>query len=367
MNGRRESCWLRWLGLLVCTGLLLLTSGAAAESVRVLLLAPAQAELTARIRGQTRDLGIAIEQAEPEAALTAAAATEAGRAQGADLVVWAESSGANGLTLHILELETGQLRSRAVSTPANETLASSTTAEMGGLVVRSELSALLAERQARHEAAAQRASAPDASQRSAAPPSTTPAPEVQPPPSVPPRPFPPSGPWLLAFGYRPDRPLKSAWAHGFALTARRDLAGFALGLSASASLPVPLARADSRISLSRVQLRLEGLKQWSVSERTRLALGLAANLSFNRRSTERAGADREATAASTSVSGSFGLFAEAQWLFVPGVGGFVAGGADAVPWRTKFVLDDGDQETRLATLSWLDPWVMVGLFTRFGR
>lgn len=336
----------------------------------MLLLAPAQAELTARIRGQTRDLGISLAEAESAATLNAGAAADAGNAQSADLVVWAESNSATGLTVHILELETGQLRSRAVSTPANEALASSTTAEMGALVVRSELSALLGERQARHEAAAQAAAAAaaSASSRQSTPSAQPPAAsETQPAARVAPRPFGPSGPWLLAFGYRPDRPFKSAWAHGFALAARRDLGGFALGLAASVALPVTATKADNRISLQRTQLRLEGLKQWIVVPRVRLALGLAASLALDRRSTERANEDYEATSPSMSPSGSFGLFAEAQFLFVPGVGGFVAGGADAVPWRTKFVVEDGMQQTTVATLSWLDPWVMVGLFTRFGR
>lgn len=362
MTGRRERCCLRWLGLLVWVGLWLCTGRVAAQEVRVLLLSPAHAELTARIRGQTRDLGIVLEQAEPSAALSAAEAKRAGAEHQAEVVVWAEAGGAAELRLHILELETGQLRSRVVSTPANETLASSTTAEMGALVVRSELAALLAEQRARREVNATAVPEPEPHQ---APP---PPKRVEPvaPPALAAPVLAPSGPWLLGLGYRLTRPLKGTLTHGLGLGVRRDLAGFALGLHAAAALPASLSRNGTRITLQRTQLAIDALKQWQLTERLRLGLGIVARVAFDRRTTELPGESLLATQAAVHASGAFGLFLELQWLFARGVGGFVAGGADAVPWRTRFVVRDGTEQRSVARLSWLDPWCTVGLFTRFG-
>lgn len=362
MTGRRERFCLRWLALLVCVCAWLSAERAAAQSVRVLLLAPAQAELTARIRGQTRDLGIELEQAEPPVTLDAAEAGRAGAEHQAEVVVWAEQSGAAGLRLHILERETGQLRSRSVSTPAKETLASSTTAEMGALVVRSELSALLAEQRARRET--QPEPAPEPAPRTVV---SQPVPKPPAPPPAPvAKPLAPSGPWLVGLAYRLSRPLKTTLTHGLGLTARRDLGGFALGLQLSAAFPASLARDSTRISLQRTQLGVDALKQWQPIERLRIGLGVAARLAFDRRSTERPGDSLAATAGATSVSAGFGLLLELQWLFARGVGAFVAGGADGVPWRTRFVVREGDTNRPVARLSWLDPWLTVGLFTRFG-
>lgn len=381
MIGRRKRDWLRWVGPLVCALAWLASSLAGAQpagtatrpgGAKVLLLAPAQAELSARIRGQTRDLGIRLELAEPAPALDARAAERAAQEHGADVVVWAEASATTQLSLHILELETGRVRSRSVATPPNETLASSTTAEMGALVVRSELSALLAERTVRHEKVA----APPPPRPDVA---TAPAPAPPPPRPAAPQPAPPAptrvridigqaGPWLIGLAYRASHPIQnpSRWAHSLSLTSRRDLAGFALGLQVNVSVPFSVAGDEARISLQRTQLRVEGLKWWEPTQRVRLALGVAASLLLDRRSTDSADESWTKSPATTLTSGSFGLLGELSFRFSRDVGGFLAAGADAVPWRTRFVTEDEGQQSTIARLFWLDPWLMVGLFTRFG-
>ncbi|HEX6240205.1 MAG TPA: hypothetical protein VFZ61_04910, partial [Polyangiales bacterium] len=171
----------------------------------------------------------------------------------------------------------------------------------------------------------------------------------------------------LAVGYRPSHPLpRDEWAHALALAARRDLSSFALGLNLSAAFPLSITGDGVRLSLQRTELRLEGLKQWELGTRVRLGLGLAASVVFDRRSTEQAGEDRAATPAAMIPSGGFGALVELQCLFSRHVGGLVAGGADGVPWRTRFVVDDGDAQSQIGRLFWLNPWLMVGLFTRFG-
>ena len=175
------------------------------------------------------------------------------------------------------------------------------------------------------------------------------------------------GPWLLGLGYRPSHPLPhDDWAHALALAARRDLGGFALGLNLSAAFPLSISGDGVELALQRTELRVEGLKQWEVGRRVRLGLGVGASVVFDRRSTEQAGDQREATAATMRPSGGFGALAELQCLLSGHVGLLVAGGADGVPWRTRFVVDDGDTQTQIGRLFWLNPWLMVGLFTRFG-
>jgi hypothetical protein len=327
---------------------------------RVLLMAPAEAELTARILGQTRDLGVTLEVADGSPPAGREAASAAGRAHKAAIVVWPAAHGAAGLDLHVLEVETGELRTRRVSTPERETLASSTTAEMAALVVRSELSALLSELRAKRESAP----VPSVNTREvAAPPSKI---ENQTPLSAPPSPAIDEPGWRLLLAYRPSRPFRSTFAHALALGLRRDLSGFAFGATTIASLPLTVGRAGTEIRLNRLQLRLEGQKYWDVRPDLRFALGVAAGLSIDFRSTRKVAEDMVRTGNATTFSGSFGLLAQLDWLFSQRVGATLGLGADAVPWRTKFVYDDGAAGGQVARLSWLDIWGLVGFFTRFG-
>jgi hypothetical protein len=359
-NFARYCSWLTALVLCGLFGGLGLNAAHAEEAQRVLLIAPADAELTARILGQTRDLGVALEVADDQGPQDAQAAAEAGRAHAAAIVVWTEAHGAAGLDLFVLEIDTRELRTRRVSTPEKEALASSTTAEMAALVVRSELSALLSEIKAKRE----RAQAENAAAKNL-PASTSAAAAGQdkaPPPTPPQAPR----PWLLSFAYRPSRPFHGTFAHGLALGARRDLAGFALGLSAIGTFPIRLAQAGTEIHLNRLQLRLEGQKRWQVLPSLGLLLGVAASLSIDFRSTKQVQAPLVATGDSSTFSGGFGLLGQLEWQFSRPVGLLLGIGADAVPWRTRFIYQDGGEGGVVARLSWLDVWALVGFFTRFG-
>lgn len=356
--------WLRAaIRAAVCALLVLLWGSdsrraAAEDAQRVLLMAPAEAELTARILGQTRDLGVTLEVADGSPPAGREAAGAAGRAHKAAIVVWPEAHGAAGLDLHVLEVDTGELRTRRVSTPEKETLASSTTAEMAALVVRSELSALLSELKAKRE------NPPAPALKPNEPPPATKA--VNQPTATPP-PAPVDQPrWRIQLAYRPSRPFRSTFAHALALGLRRDLGGFALGASAVGSLPFTIARAGTEIRLNRLQLRLEAQKYWDVRADLRFALGIAAGVSVDFRSTRKVSEAMVRTGDATTFSGSFGLLAQLDWLFSERVGLAVGLGADGVPWRTKFVYTDGASGGQVARLSWLDIWALVGFFTRFG-
>jgi hypothetical protein len=347
-----------------CALLMLVWGGgwrrALAESEqRVLLMAPAEAELTARILGQTRDLGVMLEVADGPGPGDREAASAAGRAHGAAIVVWIEAHGVAGLDLRVLEVDTGELRARRVSTPEKETLASSTTAEMAALVVRSELSALLSELKAKRENAPAQTTA--TSEVTTLPPKV----ESEAVTSAPAAPrAEPAG--RLSLGYRPSRPFRSTFAHALGLGYRHELSGFALGGSVFGSLPLTVARKGTEIRLNRVQLRLEGHKYWDVRPDLRLALGVAAGLSIDLRSTRKVAEAMVRTEDAATFSGSFGLLAQLDWLFSERFGALLAMGADGVPWRTKFVYADGGNGGQVARLSWLDIWALVGFFTRFG-
>src|SRR5687768_16429847 len=74
------------------------SAGAAAQNeARVLLMAPAEAELTARILGQTRDLGVTLEVADGAAPQSSELAALAGRARAAAIVVWTQPRRGTGL------------------------------------------------------------------------------------------------------------------------------------------------------------------------------------------------------------------------------------------------------------------------------
>ncbi len=345
--------------MLAVLGLYWSAPAAAQEPARVLLMAPAEAELTARIMGQTRDLGVALEVADGAAPENSEFAAQAGKARGAAIVVWTEPRRAAGLDLYVLRVDNAELRTRRVSTPEREALASSTTAEMAALVVRSELAALLSEMKAERE----RAQALPETRVAPAPPATAGNAPVPPPAPAAPAPQPP---WQILLAYRASRPFRSAFAHAFALNVRRDLSGFALGLGALGSLPLTLRRGANEIRLNRLQLRLEGLKHWDVRPELRLALGVAAGLSVDFRSTRAVAADLMRTGDAATFSGSFGLLAQLDWAFSRHLGAALALGADGVPWRTEFVYQDAAGAGRVARLSWLDIWAFVGFFTRFG-
>jgi hypothetical protein len=227
--------------------------------------------------------------------------------------------------------------------------------------VRSELAALLSELKAERERAQAPPQAPAAPEATAIrAPADTPAP-VAAGASRADRP-----PWRVLLAYRPSRPFRSAFAHALALGVRRDLAGFALGLSGVGSLPLTLHKSSTEIRVSRLQLRLEGLKHWDVRPELRVALGVAAGLSVDFRSTRAVAADLMRTGDAVTFSGTFGLLAQLDWAFSRHVGATLALGADVVPWRTEFVYRDGVGGGRVARLSWLDIWALVGFFTRFG-
>lgn len=332
---------------------------ARAEPLRVLLLGAQQAELTARVNGQTRDLPLLLEVVDPRAPLDREQAERLGREHAAQVVVWAEATGNASLRVYVLDLESAELRTRDVVAPERETLAASTTAEIAALVVRSELTGSLAERDAARAAAA-----------SSAPPPPAPAPEPAPVPPEPASPAPPPapapGPWLLAAGYRLSMPIAYELGQAGAFALRRDVGSFAIGVGAYAAGPLRLERADTQVRVQRFGLRLEAL--WGATlTHARLWVGAAAGCTGSARSTQAVADDQRRAPDALSWSGNLGPLTELHWQPVRYLGLYLSLGVDFVLWRTKFAYESASGVETLDTFSPVEPWAIAGLFTRLGR
>jgi hypothetical protein len=344
-----------WLAFGCLLGLGLAPLQTRAEPLRVLLLGAKDAELTARVHGQTRDLPLLLDVVDPGGRPDRERAEQLAREHAAQVVVWSEATGGASLRLYVLDLGSAQLRSRDVAARERETLAASTTAEMAALVVRSELSSTLAER--------------DAAPAAAPPPPPPPLPPPAPPAAARPAPVPPPAPnpWLLAAGYRLSLPIKDELAHAAALALRRDVGRFALGVAGYAAGPLELERAGTQIRVRRFGLRLEALWGPQIAARTRLWLGLAGGCTGNARSTRSVGSEQQPTADELRWSGLLGPQAELHWQPLRYLGLSLALGFDFVLWRTKFAYEDAGGQATLEAFSRIEPWAMAGLFTRFGR
>jgi hypothetical protein len=332
-----------------------------ADALQVLLLGAPDAEIAARVRGQTRDLPLLLEVAEPPAPLDRAAAEQLGREHAAQVVVWSEPRDSAGLRVFVLDIESGELRERDVAAPTREALAASTTAEIAALVVRSELTGLIAER----DAALARAAAPAPPQPAPSPPEpirrAPPAPAPAPPPPRAP------GPWLLGAGYRISRPLAGEPSHAGALALRRDIGRFAVGVDGYAARALELASGDTEARLRRFGFRLAALWGARPSAHTRVWLGAAAGCAATVRHTQALGDQQRATKDRLTWAGVLGPFGELHWQPVPALGLSLSIGVDIVLGRTKFTYEDAGQEQPLGALEHLDPWAIAGVFTRFGK
>lgn len=309
-------------------------------------------ELTARIRGQTRDLAVTLKVASEAPPITAESARQHARLEAAQIAVWTEATGPAGLRVRVLDVESGGLRTRDVSTSQREALASSTTAEMAALVVRSELSALLAERAA--------PSLPPLAASVLEPPPAPPAP-------VPSRPTPKgdSPTWFLALGYRLSSPIRDALAHGYALAGRRELGTLLLGVSAVAVHPITLSDSEVELRLLRGGVRSELLRALSLGTALRLSVGGALGAVVTGRTTRSARLPLQGQASAVTAGATAGLLTELHWQWSRVLGLWLGAGVDAVLWRTKFAYELPEGRHQLGSLARFEPWLTVGFFARW--
>ncbi len=119
------------------------TAGDSSRSA--VLLGRVDAELLARIGGQTADLDWALIVEETDRVPDMSRAQAAGEKHGVPVVMWFEVSDRGGWVVNVAEIASRRLFSRHIEPPSEEeTLASSTLAEAAALVVRSTLMAVAA-------------------------------------------------------------------------------------------------------------------------------------------------------------------------------------------------------------------------------
>jgi hypothetical protein len=171
----------------------------------------------------------------------------------------------------------------------------------------------------------------------------------------------------MAAGYRLSVPVAHELGQAGTFALRRDVGSFAIGVGGHAAGPLQLARAGTQVRVQRFGLRVEAL--WGATlTRGRFWLGATAGCTGSARSTQAVGEDgQRPTSDALTWSGNLGPVAELHWQPLRYLGLYLALGADFVLWRTKFAYKDASGVETLDTLSPVEPWATVGLFTRLGR
>ncbi|MEY4577171.1 MAG: hypothetical protein RL701_1874 [Pseudomonadota bacterium] len=333
---------------------------------RVVCVDPQDAELRARIRGQTRDLAL-------EFVFVAETAN-------ADLALFAERNAASfvvevrALTggvreVSIYDAVTRELRTRRAEPPGRaERFSHSAVAETIALIVRGELTAALSARESAEN------QAPPATTN--APPLTTPAPARTPtvpaadsggatrapkgPADVSPRLF------TLAAGIRASLPGAGRVFVSPELSARLRVTPVVIGLTVNTALRSRANVGGFNIDLYKHSLSVEALGVFALSAAPalELALGLNAAAIMYRRAQAATGDARwEPTDGKTSLSASLGALSELRWSFTHSFGLSVRVGLD-VNLRPLWLQTAGSPEmtNELSYLQRLEPWAALHLF-----
>jgi len=134
----------------ICAALWALVAGflpprsALAAELTAVILEPVDPALLERVQGQTSDLEWRLDRAEGPAELPRA--LEVARGARVDAVIWFVASDDGSVRVHVFDARAHRQLERSVSPPAEERLASSTTAELSAFIVRSSLQAIAAGR-----------------------------------------------------------------------------------------------------------------------------------------------------------------------------------------------------------------------------
>jgi len=371
------------------------------------------AELLARIRGQTRDLPISLSSSpstdlsHPSAAQLQAVARE----QSADFVVSVDQDSNGARTVYVFDARAGELRVRAAPAPDRKhRFARSAAAETVALIVRGELSDALAARESEQREAGRettpitetppdRAGPPPASSTSArdvtsqpvtrstpnkAPekPATqseasTEEPEEEEPeeeePEPEPEPEPDSttpislGPLTLSLELagRASTPIDERYFLGAAISLRVSLDYFSLGVTGNTTLADRREIQGLALTLREHGIGIEALAHLPLTAAFRLGLGVAGRFLFYRRSTESGNAEWNPEPANTSSTIALGPQAELRWQLVEHLGLSVRFGLDVllrpVSWRYRLDTNQRDP-IELERQNRTEPWLSVGVY-----
>lgn len=379
---------------------------------KLVLVQPENSELTTRVEGQTRDLGVQVQVASARGAgLTAEQGAAIAAAEGANFVARVQRTSKAVLEVRVYAAGQRSLRTRELPSRARgDRLGTSAQLEAAALVLRGELTALIAaEREAEAAGAAATPAAMSGSTGSGSATSTAaadtaatqqrpvaantkprtyaeasapeserellsePEPEdsdeeVEEAPSPPLENYssrPP--PWTLRGGISASLAVNSNPAGAALLGARVQVAFLEFGAALSTALPIELADRNVQISVRRSTLTGEALAAFPAGPRLRALLGLEAGVVMDARATERVARGFRAEGSGTAWSATLGVQAELQWLFTPQLGAALGAGLAYLPQRTRFAYTgSSSQALEIAELRSLEPRAVLSFFGRFG-
>ena len=374
--------------------------------------APHDTELVTRVTGQTRDLPLHLRWVELalDARPSAAQMAQAAREQAAEIVVAIRGNGATGQTVYVYDAQHDALRTRRVAPSKHERMSRSAAAETVALIVRGELRALLADREA--EAERERAVSPaavsstsgattgsggpssgsttltavngDGAARTPPKPATPPRreqsarhehetgsepDEVEPDENETTSQLPTANPFAGAFdgpltlalvaGMRAGLPIDDhvLWSPSLAVQLR--LAHVGIELHGSTSFAAHLAQDSVRVGLRRHAFGAAVFASWRVGNDIAVALGPALDLALLQRTTLATGNDLMKTDDHTAKTVTLAALADVRWRFLPRVGVSVRIGLDFPLHPLLFAYGERRQLARQRSV---EPWALASVF-----
>jgi hypothetical protein len=406
--------WLAWIVICASASVTCTCVTRVHAQSRVVCAGFDDAELLARVRGQTRDLPIVLVTAasanvtQPSAEQLQAIA----RDNAAELVVSVDEEPNGARVVYVFDARTAELRVRKTPAPQRkQRFARSAAAETLALIVRGELSDILRARalearaaseppstvssgssatssepstarteRARSEAKATAKPAPREEPAAAA--QTEPEPEPEPEPEAPEATEPeatepeatepdPGPSWLsttqlsLELAGRVSTPVSKRYFWSGALTLRWSFEHASIGVTAATSLANRAEREGLTLTLREHSVGIDVLAHLPVSAAFRLGFGAAGRLSLYQRTANSSDPSWRPEPSSTSRSVALGPQAELRWQLAEHIGVNVRIGLDVllrpVSWRYS-----PDASTRvpveLERQNRTEPWLSLGVF-----
>jgi len=350
----------------------------------------ADADLAARIAGQTRDLPLLLEptsSSEPDFDQARAQALAGQR--GAAAVVWTAPAQGGAIEVHVLDALRGRERTRIAqlqpqAQPDDDPLARSALLETTALIVRSELANLLEQ-----ENLATRAAHADAARATGAAGTATAASGQEGKAGT--------GPsandgepgvtgsdgagtddddqaggrkrlldgWSARAGFRVARVDRDNYAYGPLLGLGYDVGYFAFGLQATTAWPIELEFDELTVKLRRHSVALSAQHRLYARGDLRLLASVDGGaVLYARGTTEILAGTLHSTLASTTLSAAFGAGLELQWLPIPFIGLAFSAGLDLLTAPPKFALVRVEQQQILHRIAVYEPWAALSILVR---
>jgi hypothetical protein len=394
-----RGAWLAWMILCTC----LCVTSVHAQSP-VVCAAFDDAELLARIRGQTRDLPISLISATADLSHPTATQLQAiARERAADFVVSVDQDPNGSRTVYVFDARAEELRVRTAPAPDRKhRFARSAAAETVALIVRGELSDALAARASQQAQAAQAAKEiaqtppPPARAPAASTPSNTTSQPITRPTSKPaekpaqnearaeelteqasepePEPEPDNTTSSISLGppqlslelaARASTPIDTRYFLGAALHLRLSFDYFSVGVTGSTTLADRAEIQGLALTLREHGVGIDALAHLPLTAAFRVGLGATGRWLFYRRSAESGRSEWTPEPADTTSTFAIGPQAELRWQFAQHLGMSVRIGLDVLlrPVSWNYRLDTNARvPIELERQNRTEPWVSVGVY-----